>query len=246
MAKKRTAPKFLRQDVLKQIWERDGAVCGKHLQGCGQSLPLADAEIGHIVPKCMVYPPRDHMLTRRQRKEFHRLNPDFPRGCLRHLNIQPMHRECNSRMGSVFPPTPIVTHCKCCRFTYVISEQGRIRPIRPDDFERKARGQEIGLTRTMKVGGGVLQIFMPFTIPVLRVSKDPEHTQPVMPAAAIMAAPTGAGFFGARTFGPQPRGAAITLTQMLRHNAASPPFAPPRHQPIWEVAIKRPNFNGRS
>lgn len=102
-------------------------MCGIHPGGCGKPVSMENAEVGHIIPKAMV--PRGHpydeyfydeYFHRQVRKELRKRRGET---MAIDVNVQPMHRECNQRMEAIFPPQPIVSHCTCCTWIYVVSHR---------------------------------------------------------------------------------------------------------------------------
>lgn len=122
-------------EKLRRILDRDGGRCGIHMSGCGERLSLQDAEIGHIVPKVLLKPgPYDNMVPQQQVRTFRsRLTREGNRQFPKDMNIQPMHKTCNLRMGSAFPLVPIINHCSCCEYVYIARRSGDTRPVRESD-----------------------------------------------------------------------------------------------------------------
>lgn len=109
-----------KRERLRYILDRDDYRCGIHLGGCGKPLSIENATIDHIEPKATCIAPYDEIGTKEmrnsiRRKQQDRKNPIFPK----FMNIQPMHRSCNEKKGSVYPPVPIITHCSCCEYMYI-------------------------------------------------------------------------------------------------------------------------------
>lgn len=106
---------------LRRIWERDEGQCGIHIGGCGKPVRLNEANIGHMAPRGMREPGSyDGVVSRTRRREMGRAGSG---GLPREWNIQPMHKECNQKMGAVYPPVPLIQHCKCCIYAYMVDEE---------------------------------------------------------------------------------------------------------------------------
>ena len=81
---------------------------------------MEDANIGHIEPKTMRKDTFDEIASKEFRDDVRQRQAQERKPVLQQeLNIQPMHKSCNLKMGSAYPPVPIITHCSCCEYMYI-------------------------------------------------------------------------------------------------------------------------------
>ncbi len=208
-----------RRRQFERVWQRDGGLCGIHLQGCGKRVEASEGDVGHIIPKTMSN--RGHLDEHMSRAEHKELRRKHGVVIGRDMNVQPMHRECNEAMKSVFPPWPIRSHCDCCVWVYEERRDGRWEPILGLSTEEEEvgipegrTGNEYQLSRWIRLpgtGGKVMMVGQHFAAR-MQVS-DPEG--PVSHSVLLMMGRERSGKMRAnKTMG----NLGVTLRQMHRHN----------------------------
>ena len=158
---------------LTQILDRDDGRCGIHLGGCGKEFNSHDnIDIGHIIPKTSRIQPTGHdqllpPTEMRKTKQWLISIGDMEL-CreIDNLNIQPMHTECNQRMGSVWPPAQIVKHCECCEYMYMANRNTKtIQSEILRKLEREGRNVIVSNDPTGKISATVDGVNAGITLP---------------------------------------------------------------------------------
>ena len=110
-----------KQNVKKNLLERDDYRCGIHLGGCGKILTLEETTEDHIIPQNIL---KNTLKIKEIKDSYKRqTRQSLDEGL---FNLQPMCLDCNSvkKQGN-FPPQNIIKKCsnKCCKFIYVYDKK---------------------------------------------------------------------------------------------------------------------------
>ena len=142
---------------LKRILDRDDWRCGIHMGGCGDQIEnFNDANIDHIIPRSVTERRKqDELVPLPQWKEYkeflmkigilNRADDNFY--SLNDLNIQPMHKECNTKKSAEWPPTEIISHCDCCKYFYMAERNIEEASILKRLGELKREGNDVSIYR---------------------------------------------------------------------------------------------------
>ena len=207
-----------RGEQYARIWRRDEGRCGIHLQGCGAVIKKGEGNVGHIIPKTMIN--RGHFDEYMSRAERKAVEAKLGKRIARDMNVQPMHKECNEGMKSVFPPARIRCLCTCCTWMYEENVEGIWRPIlglSPEE-EREGipegrDGEDYRISRWFTPTGGGTRICMSRLFAWRVQVHGPEG--PVSHPVLVM---TGRHKGQGLTAGKSVGNLGITLRQMHRHN----------------------------
>ena len=112
-----------KQNVKKNLLERDNYRCGIHLGGCGKQLTLEETTEDHIIPQNIIKNSQECEKLKKIKKMYTDHTRERLGGGI--LNLQPMCAKCNNeRKKSIFPSNEIIKRCSnmCCKFIYIKKE----------------------------------------------------------------------------------------------------------------------------